>query len=202
MESNALQVRAERVVAELRSAYPQITTCHTALRSWREGAQLRYSLRLDIRWPQHQSIISGPACGSVDEALQAGLDKARGALSSAMPGLRDCPAPGKSNESEVLAIARHEQIPEIAAAELDHYLVRKPQGEMRLKPSIRGDIAEARARGDRSREVVLKLLLRDFVLTHPQCDERRGRRRGAKKGPGGAGRRPRRKGAVNRERAG
>lgn len=86
--------------------------------------------------------------------------------------LEDCLALCELTEEEVLAIARHERIPEIAAAELGNYLVRTPQGEMRIKGIIRDDIAAARAAGDRDRELALKHLLRDFVLRHPACEER------------------------------
>ena len=89
-----------------------------------------------------------------------------------MLSLEDCLALCDLTEEEVLAIAHHEHIPEIAAAELGSYLVRTPTGEMRIKSIIRDDIAEAGARGDRGRELALKLLLREFVLRHPCCDER------------------------------
>lgn len=86
--------------------------------------------------------------------------------------LEDCLALCELTEEEVLAIAQHEHIPEIAAAELGNYLVRTPEGEMRIKAIIRDDIAEAAARGNRARELALKLLLRNFVLQHPRCEER------------------------------
>lgn len=93
-----------------------------------------------------------------------------------MLSLEDCLALCELTEEEVLAIAHHEHIPEIAAAELGNYLVRTPQGEMRIKTIIRDDIAEARACADRDRELALKHLLRDFVLRHPACEERHRRR--------------------------
>jgi hypothetical protein len=80
---NDAHARIEHEVAELRGAYPRITSCHSALRTWYEGAEARHSLWLDLRWPAHQSIVSGPACGSADEAVQAGFDKARQVLESA-----------------------------------------------------------------------------------------------------------------------
>lgn len=89
-----------------------------------------------------------------------------------MLSLEDCLALSDLTEEEVLAIAQHEHIPEIAAAELGNYLVRTPDGEMRIKAIIRDDIAEAGARGDRTRQLALKLLLRNFVLQHPRCEER------------------------------
>ena len=89
-----------------------------------------------------------------------------------MLSLEDCLALCELSEDEVLAIAHHENIPEIAAAELGNYLVHTPQGEMTIKSIIRDDIAEARARGDRMRELALKVMLRNFVLQHPHCEER------------------------------
>ena len=76
MKSDA-HARIEHEVAELRGAYPRITTCHSALRSWLENGEPRRSLWLDFRWPEHQSIVSGRACASLEEAVQAGFDKAR-----------------------------------------------------------------------------------------------------------------------------
>lgn len=89
-----------------------------------------------------------------------------------MLSLEDCLALCGLSEDEVLAIAEHEHIPQIAAAELGNYLVQTPEGEMRIKSIIRDDIAEACARRDRGRELALRLLLREFVLRHPCCDER------------------------------
>lgn len=94
-----------------------------------------------------------------------------------MLSLEDCLALCELSQEEVLAIAHHEHIPEIAAAELGHYLVHTPEGEMRIKTIIRDDIAQARAGGDHPRELALRLLLRNFVLQHPRCDERRKDRR-------------------------
>jgi len=89
-----------------------------------------------------------------------------------MLSLEDCLALCELSEEEVLAIAHHEHIPEIAAAELGNYLVHTPEGEMRIKAIIRVDIAEARRHADRTRELALKLVLRNFVLQHPRCEER------------------------------
>ena len=86
--------------------------------------------------------------------------------------LEDCLALCDLTEDEVLAIAHHERIPEIAAAQLGNYLVRTEDGERRIKSIICDDIDEARTAGDRTRELALKLVLRDFVLQHPRCEER------------------------------
>jgi hypothetical protein len=86
--------------------------------------------------------------------------------------LEDCLALCELTEEEVLAIAQHEHIPEIAAAELGSYLVHTPEGEMRIKAIIRDDIAAARVRADRARRVRAEAVLRNFVLQHPHCEER------------------------------
>ena len=86
--------------------------------------------------------------------------------------LEDCLGLCELTEQEVLAIASHEHLPEMAALELGNYLVHAPNGETRIKTIIQDDIAEARGRGDCARELALKLVLRNFVLQHPGCDER------------------------------
>ncbi|HVJ24095.1 MAG TPA: hypothetical protein VM756_09190 [Burkholderiales bacterium] len=90
--------------------------------------------------------------------------------------LEDCIALCDLSEAEVLAIAHHERLPEIAAAELGHYLVRTSEGELRIKAIIRDDIEEARASRDRGRELALMLVLREFVMRHPACDQRHSKR--------------------------
>jgi hypothetical protein len=92
-----------------------------------------------------------------------------------MLSLEDCLALCELSEDEVLAIAHHEHLPEIAAAELGNYLIHTPEGEMKIKAIIRDDIAGARASGDRMRELALKMMLRNFILQHPRCEERHSR---------------------------
>jgi hypothetical protein len=75
MKSEA-QASIEHEVAELRGDYPRVTSCQSALRTWMEDGMPRHSLWLDIRWPQHQSIVSGPARGTVDAAVRAALEQA------------------------------------------------------------------------------------------------------------------------------
>ena len=89
-----------------------------------------------------------------------------------MLSLEDCIALCGLTEDEVLAIAEHEHIPEIAAAEVANYLVRTPDGELCVKAMIKDDIAAATARGNRDHALALKLVLRNFILQHPRCDER------------------------------
>jgi hypothetical protein len=86
--------------------------------------------------------------------------------------LEDCLALCDLTEAEVLAIAKHQRIPEMAAIEMGGYLVSTPNGELAIKKMIRDDIAAAAAAGDRERELALKLVLHQFVLGHPRCEER------------------------------
>lgn len=89
-----------------------------------------------------------------------------------MLSLEDCIALSGLTEEEILAIAEHEHIPEISAAEMANYLARSPEGELCIKSMIRDDIRAAEARAERGRVIALKRVLRDFVLQHPCCDER------------------------------
>jgi hypothetical protein len=86
--------------------------------------------------------------------------------------IQDCIALCGLTAEEVHAIAEHEHIPEVAAAELANYLVRTPDGERFVKVMIRDDITAAVASGNRRHALALKLVLRDFVLHHPHWDER------------------------------
>lgn len=89
-----------------------------------------------------------------------------------MLSLEDCIALSDLTEEEILAIAQHEHIPEMAATELGNYLVHAPDGEQCIRSMIRDDIAAAAAAGDRIRELALKLVLRHYIVQHPRCDER------------------------------
>ena len=86
--------------------------------------------------------------------------------------LEDCIALCELSEDEVHAIAQHEHIPEIAAAEFAHYLLHRPNGEVAIKGMIRDDIADATSRSDHVRALALKAVLHKFILQHPSCDER------------------------------
>ena len=86
--------------------------------------------------------------------------------------LEDCLAMCELSEDEVLAIAEHERLPEVVAAELGNYLVHTADGELAIKSMIRDDIAGATARADHRHAAALKHVLRDFVLQHPRCEAR------------------------------
>jgi hypothetical protein len=78
-----------------------------------------------------------------------------------MLSLQDCVALCGLTEAEVRAIAQ-----------LGNYLAHTASGERTIKAMIKDDLAVAAAAGDARRALELKLVLREFVLCHPACDER------------------------------
>lgn len=86
--------------------------------------------------------------------------------------LEDCIALSELTAEEVEAIAEHEDIPEIVAAELGNYLVHCPDGTVRISRMIRDDIERARLRHDHAHAAKLKLVLKHFIETHPEAAQR------------------------------
>jgi hypothetical protein len=80
--------------------------------------------------------------------------------------LQDCVAMSGLEEDEVAAIAEHEHLPLIIAAELAQYLSATPAGDPAIERMIREDIADALARNDRAHAAKLWLVLRHFRETH------------------------------------
>ena len=107
----------------------------------------------------------------------------------------DCVALCELTEEEIAAIAEHEHLPMIVAAELGNYLIQAPDGALRVKRIILDDMLVAdragdhvwrqgrclcirdRA-GDKGRALTLKLVLRHFVERHPECRGKRPAPRG------------------------
>lgn len=83
--------------------------------------------------------------------------------------LQDCIALSELSAEEVEAIAEHEHIPEIVAAELGNYLVHCPDGTVRISRMIRDDIGRARLHHDYAHAAKLKLVLKHFIETHPEA---------------------------------
>ena len=81
--------------------------------------------------------------------------------------LEDCIAMCGLTEQEVLAIAEHEHIPEIAAAALAQYLLGQECGTEKICEILRDDIRAALARSDRRHARELFMALRHFLSTHP-----------------------------------
>jgi hypothetical protein len=80
--------------------------------------------------------------------------------------LQDCLGFCELTEDEVLAIAEHEHLTEMAALELGSYLVCTPEGERRIESMIVDDIDAARARGDLRHAAMLRLVLQRYVAAH------------------------------------
>jgi len=77
MDIDSVQARIEHESAELRAHYPHITGCHSALIQWNDAGRKRYSLSLDIRWPQHQTLMNGEAMEDAGAAIAAAFSRAR-----------------------------------------------------------------------------------------------------------------------------
>lgn len=84
--------------------------------------------------------------------------------------LQDCVALCGLSEAEVLAIAEHEHIPEIAAAAVGAYLLHQEHGVERIRDMLRDDIRAALARNDRAHARELFMALRQFLSTHPEAN--------------------------------
>lgn len=76
MDRETLEARIELEAAHLKARFPQISACRSTLDEWQEDGDSRYALRLDIRWPQHQTLVSGAAKDNPLGALRAALEAA------------------------------------------------------------------------------------------------------------------------------
>ena len=88
MDTDSVQARIEHQTADLRTLYPYIKDCHSALVRWKTDGEERYSLNLDIRWPQHQALVAGESKDSAVAAIAAGFDAARRRVHEAALGSR------------------------------------------------------------------------------------------------------------------
>lgn len=86
-----------------------------------------------------------------------------------MISMEDCIALCGLTEEEVLAIAEHEHIPEIAAAALAQYLLNKPHGPERIRDLIVEDVRAAQARGDQQHVQTLLHVLHHYLRSHPEA---------------------------------
>ena len=82
--------------------------------------------------------------------------------------LHDCLALSDLTEEEIDAIAEHEHLPAIIAAELGNYLAHLPGGIHHIRSMICDDIAAAKVRGDQRHALRLSLLLMHFCRDHPE----------------------------------
>jgi hypothetical protein len=84
--------------------------------------------------------------------------------------LEDCIGFCDLTEEEVLAIAEHEHLPEIAAAALAQFLLSQEHGSEKVRNMIIDDIRQAQL-ANRSEGKVLMLLhvLHHFLKAHPEA---------------------------------
>jgi len=71
-------------------------------------------------------------------------------------------------EDEIAAIAKHEHIPRIVAAELGNYLVHSDEGIRLLRRMIVDDMNEAARLRDLEGVLKYKAILLHFIETHPE----------------------------------
>ena len=82
--------------------------------------------------------------------------------------LEDCVAFCGLTEEEVLAIAEHEHLPEMAAAALASYLVHQEHGLERVRDMIVEDIRASQECGDKEHVLLLLNVLHHFLRKHPE----------------------------------
>jgi len=87
--------------------------------------------------------------------------------------MNDCIDMSGLTEDEVMAIAEHEHVPEIAAAAIRRYLLKKPDGAEQIRDMIRDDIHDALSRGDKDHASELLMVLRHFLEMHPEAQMKR-----------------------------
>jgi hypothetical protein len=85
MHADAVRPRIEHELAELRGLYPALEACQASLEQWAEPGGARYSLRLEMRAPQIQLIVSGPAAPDPEAAVAAAARLARERLAALPP---------------------------------------------------------------------------------------------------------------------
>lgn len=83
--------------------------------------------------------------------------------------LEDCIGLCGLTENEVIAIAEHEHLPEIAASALASYLVCQEHGMESVRNMIVDDIRQAQMRGDKEHLLTLLHVLHHFLRTHPEA---------------------------------
>ena len=81
----------------------------------------------------------------------------------------DCLGFCELSEDEIDAIAEHEHLTETVALEMGSYIIRAPDGELRIRQIIVDNINAAQACGDLVRAARLKQTLRRFIEQHPAC---------------------------------
>lgn len=85
--------------------------------------------------------------------------------------IQDCIDMSDLTEEEILAIAEHENLPEVLAIELGSYLVHTPDGEQRIRRMIQDDIKAAQKDGNHRHAGVLKHVLKHYLEHHARAQQ-------------------------------
>jgi len=83
--------------------------------------------------------------------------------------LEDCIGLCGLTEEEVLAVAEHEHLPEIAATALAQYLLSQAHGSEKVRDMIVDDFRQAQLSGDKEHVLSLLHVLHHFLKTHPEA---------------------------------
>ena len=83
--------------------------------------------------------------------------------------LEDCIGLCGLTEEEVLAIAEHEHLPEIAATALAAYLLSMEHGSEKVRDMICDDIRQAQFTGDKEHVLTLLHVLHHFLRAQPEA---------------------------------
>ena len=83
--------------------------------------------------------------------------------------IQDCIGLCGLTEEEVLAVAEHEHLPEIAATALAQYLLSQERGTEKIRDMIVDDIRTAQHSGDKKHVLILLHILHHFLKTHPEA---------------------------------
>lgn len=86
-----------------------------------------------------------------------------------MISLEDCIAMCGLSAAEVAAIAEHEHLPDIVAAELGSYLLHRAHGSEKIRRMLVDDIRASLAAGDNRHASLLVGALRHFLSQHPEA---------------------------------
>lgn len=89
-----------------------------------------------------------------------------------MLSFEDCVGLSDLDEEEIAAIAEHEHVPEIVAAEMGCCLAHAPKGEARIEHIIEDDIEMAQRHGHPQEARHWKEVLDHFIAAHPHALER------------------------------
>jgi hypothetical protein len=82
--------------------------------------------------------------------------------------LEDCISFCDLSEEQILAIAEHEHVPEIAAAALGQCLMAEQRGKQKIRDMIVEDIRTAQQRRDQTHVLELLHVLHHFLKSYPE----------------------------------